>query len=92
MKLGDDLSPFWIYMKGFLFALIVVTSALLLLFEDAIWRRAVLICLLVWSSARSYYFMFYVIEKYIDCEYKFSSVYSFVVYLLQKRKNESGKR
>ena len=91
MTLGDDLSPFWIYIKGFLFALIVSTSALLLLFEDGMWRRAVLICLLIWSSARSYYFMFYVIEKYIDREYKFSSVYSFFVYLLHKSKNRSGK-
>ncbi|BBM88051.1 hypothetical protein [Candidatus Uabimicrobium amorphum] len=89
MKLGDDLNLFWIYVKGFLFIFIVVTSALLLLFEGAIWRRAMLIGVLIWSSARSYYFMFYVIEKYVDREYKFSSVYSFIVYLIQKRKTKN---
>ena len=65
------------YLKGVLFAVVLAVSAVLILIDNFGWRTAVLLCLVVWSSARLYYFMFYVIEKYVDPGYKFSGIFSF---------------
>lgn len=85
--MGDLKSNKLIYLKGFLFSIILVVSSALLLFVDEIWQRAVLIGLLIWSSARLYYFMFYVIERYVDPEYRFSGIYDFLKYLFCSRKD-----
>ncbi|MFI4848462.1 MAG: hypothetical protein ACIAZJ_05160 [Gimesia chilikensis] len=74
-----------IYLKGFLFLMILLFAAGLILFETRSWQIAVLLLLVVWSSARLYYFMFYVIEKYVDPEYKFAGIGSFLQYLLSKK-------
>lgn len=70
-----------IYLKGFLFLAILIVSASLIIFELPEWKIVVLLVLTIWASARLYYFMFYVIEKYVDPDYKFSSIYSFIKYL-----------
>lgn len=74
-----------IYLKGFLFLMILLFAAGLILFETRSWQIAILLLLVVWSSARLYYFMFYVIEKYVDPEYKFAGIGSFLQYLLRKK-------
>lgn len=80
-----DLSnPFWIKLKGILFLLIGIAVAVLLLLDDPKWQTAVLLALAIWSFCRFYYFAFYVIEKYVDPNYKFSGLISFVRYLLKK--------
>ena len=40
---------------------------------------------LVWCAARCYYFMFYVIEHYVDPAYRFSGLLAFFRYLLKDR-------
>jgi hypothetical protein len=82
----DLKNPKAMYLKGFLFLLIVMVSGAWLIFEPAIWKRILLVVLLIWSSARLYYFMFYVIENYIDSEFKFSGIFDFLKYLVGKRK------
>ena len=67
-----------IYLKGFLFLLILVASSGLILLEHPQWRVAVFLLLTIWSAARLYYFMFYVIEKYVDPAYRFAGLFSFV--------------
>lgn len=71
-----------IYLKAILFVLILLTAAALLVHDNPSWRTAVLVALVAWSSARTYYFIFYVIENYVDGEYKFAGVTSFVMYIL----------
>ena len=83
--MGDLKDPRWIYLKGFLFLLILITSTTLILVESFSWRRGLLIGLVAWSAARLYYFMFYVIEKYVDPEFKFSGIGAFVIYLIRRR-------
>ncbi len=75
-----------IYLKGFLFLMILLFAAGLILFETRSWQIAILLLLVVWSSARLYYFMFYVIEKYVDPEYKFAGIGSFLQYLFSNRR------
>jgi hypothetical protein len=74
------------YLKGLLFLVMLVVSAALLLSECCAWKTAFLLAILIWSSARLYYFMFYVIEKYVDPGYKFAGVFSFLRYLLRRRR------
>jgi hypothetical protein len=79
-----DLSdPKWMYLKASLLLLILLCSAALLLADEPSWRTAGLLALLVWASARVYYFMFYVIERYIDPSYRFSGVLSALRHLLR---------
>lgn len=77
------------YLKAVLFLFVGTISATALFFESPTLRTAFLIAVLIWSFTRLYYFMFYVIEKYIDPTFRFDSVLSAVLYMLAKRKNGS---
>jgi hypothetical protein len=84
--LGGDLKdPRWIYLKGCLFLLCGVLAGGLLLMEHPTWKGAMLLALTVWCFCRGYYFAFYVIEHYVDSEYKFAGLWSFVRYLFSRR-------
>ena len=86
MKLTGDLkSAKLIYLKGFLFLVTGLLSLADLLLDSPTLRTAFLLLITIWSFCRLYYFMFYVIEKYVDPEYKFAGLYSFLVYLLRRR-------
>lgn len=74
------------YLKAALLVAIgIVASALLLLLHPD-WRVAALLAVVVWSFCRAYYFAFYVVEHYIDGNYKFAGLTSFVRYLRTKQK------
>ena len=73
-----------LFIKGFLFLLTALLASALLLLEIFTWKRLALLALIVWAFARFYYFMFYVVEKYVDDSYKFSGIASFIVYLFKK--------
>jgi hypothetical protein len=81
----DIRSPRLLYLKGALFLFLGLLSAGLLLAEHANWKFAALLAVAIWSFCRAYYFAFYVIEHYIDPEYKFSGLWAFVQYLLRRR-------
>jgi hypothetical protein len=75
----------WMYLKAALLFLILLCSGALLLAEMPSWRTGALLALVVWASARLYYFLFYVIERYIDSSYRFSGVFSALAYFLRRR-------
>ena len=75
-----------IYLKGLLFLGILIISASLILLKLPKWEIFILLALTIWASARLYYFMFYVIENYVDPNYKFASIYSFIKYLFTRSK------
>jgi hypothetical protein len=81
-----DLTPFWIKIKALMFFVIGAVSAVLIFLSVPDWKTAVLLALVIWSFCRLYYFAFYVIEKYVDPGYKFSGLFSFLKYLLQRRR------
>jgi hypothetical protein len=84
--MGDLKDPRLMYLKGFLFLLIGLLAAAGILVENPSLRTAVLLGLAIWAFCRLYYFMFYVIEKYIDESYKFAGLSSFLVYMLKSRR------
>jgi hypothetical protein len=82
---GDLKSPFWIYVKGFLFLATGLLAGGLLLLEHPTWKDVVLLGMTVWCFCRFYYFAFYVIEHYVDGEFKFAGLGSFLRYLMTRR-------
>jgi len=86
--MGPDLKHSgWMYFKALCFGLIALICAAGLLLPAFEWRNLVLVCLLVWASARFYYFCFYVIERYIDPSFRFAGVLSVVGYVLRGGKS-----
>ena len=84
----DLTSPAWIKAKGILFLVVGVLAALLLFLEHPTWKVAVFLAVAIWCFCRFYYFAFYVIEKYVDPNYKFSGLGSFIAYLLKSRRSK----
>ena len=82
--MGDLKNTKLIYLKGWLFLAILAIASGMVLYETRNWKIAALLALIVWSSARFYYFMFYVIENYVDEKFKFAGVGSFIRYLLRR--------
>jgi len=81
----DLTNPAWIKAKGILFLLVGVLAATLLVIEHPTWKVALLLALATWCFCRFYYFAFYVIEHYVDSSYRFSGLWSFGRYLMQRR-------
>lgn len=86
MSWNRDLSPRWIYVKAVLFAIILVLSGLMIVVEERLWMRALLLPLVIWGAARLYYFMFYVIQHYVDPGYKFAGLWHCLRYLSRRRR------
>lgn len=82
--MGPDLKqPAWMFLKALCFGLIVLICSVGLLLPAFSLRQLILVCVLVWASARFYYFCFYVIERYIDPSFRFSGMGSVVGYLVR---------
>lgn len=58
----------------------------MLLAESPTLKVALLLAVAVWCFARFYYFMFYVIEHYVDPGYRFAGVWSFARYLMRRKR------
>lgn len=71
---GDLKSPALIVAKGFLFFACVGIAAGMLFAELPSWKTAVLLLVLIWAAARSYYFLFYVLHKYVDPNLRYAGL------------------
>jgi len=87
-----DLPPKWIIIKAGLFLLVIALAVAGLLLRDPHWQTLLLAIALIWAAARFYYFLFYVIEKYIDSDYRFAGVWSALEFLWKKRKGKANER
>jgi hypothetical protein len=76
----------WIFAKGLLFLLLGLVCAGLLVAEYRSLRAAALLAVTIWCFCRFYYFAFYVIERYVDPDYRFSGLGSFARYVFQRRR------
>lgn len=74
------------WLKGWLFLVIGLLSAGMLLVEHLSWRTALLLGLCVWGFCRAYYFAFYVIERWVDPSFKFSGLGHFIVHAWRSRR------
>ena len=81
----DIASPRLMYAKGVLFLVAGALAGGLLIAEAPSLRVALLLIVTVWCFARAYYFAFYVIEHYIDREFRFAGLTSVAQYLWRRR-------
>lgn len=79
-------NPKLMWLKASLLLLIGSSSACLLFLTMLSLRTGLLLALAIWAFCRTYYFAFYVIEHYVDSSYRFSGLFSFVSYVLRKRR------
>ena len=88
----DLRNPTVIWIKGLLFLLMGALASVLLLLNSPRLSVAVLFVLAVWSFCRFYYFAFYVIEHYVDSEFRFAGLIDFACYAWRKRGIDSRDR
>lgn len=80
----DLTNPAWIKVKGMLFLFLGLASAVLLYVGQPSVRTALLLVIAVWGFCRFYYFAFYVMERYVDANYRFSGLVSLARYIVKK--------
>lgn len=83
---GDLQRPGLIHLKGWLFLVIAVVCAGLLVLRTQDWPSAALLALCIWGSCRFYYYAFYVIERYIDPGFRFSGLGDLLLHLIRRRR------
>ncbi len=83
MNLFRDLkSPWLIHAKGVLFVVLGLLSATTLLIQVPTLQTFALLCITVWAFCRFYYYLFYVLERYLGRERRFSGVVDALRHLL----------
>ena len=90
--MGDIKKVWLLYLKGFLLFLTGFISSLLLVLLNLNFKTIVLLLLAIWGFCRAYYFAFYVIQHYVDPNYKFSGLIDFAKYSLRKGRSNIKKR
>lgn len=80
----DIKSPLLLKIKGALFLVLGLLAAGLLLWLTApafTWQVPVLLGLTIWAFCRTYYFCFYVMEKYADPNFRYAGLWDLFLYL-----------
>ena len=90
--MGDIRDPRLLYLKGCLFLILGTLAGAMLIRENPGLRTVLLLAITVWAFARAYYFAFYVIEHYIDSQYRFAGLGSFLRYLASRRTSRGKSR
>jgi len=81
----DLTSKTWIVAKGVLFAVIALASAGLILLESPSLKVAALLALLTWAACRFYYFLFYVLEHYVDRTMRYAGLLDLLMGMRRRR-------
>lgn len=85
MPMGDLKDPRLMLFKAALFLIIGIFASAGILIEHFSVSKLALLLLAIWAFCRLYYFCFYVIEKYIDADFKFAGLSSILVYFWRRR-------
>ena len=83
--MGDLKSSKLIVAKGILFALLAALCIALLFRQAPTASTLALAVILSWASARFYYFLFYVLEKYVDPQLRYAGIGSLLKAILRRR-------
>ena len=81
----DLKSKKWIVAKGVMFFGIASLTAALILLEVPSLRVAAYLILLVWASCRFYYFLFYVLEHYVDPTMRYAGLWDLMLGMKRRR-------
>lgn len=86
----DISNPRLLYFKGAMFVLGGAMASGLILLESPSLRTAALLGLSIWCFARAYYFAFYVIEHYVDGEYRYAGLVDFFAWSWKRFRKGAG--
>lgn len=86
--MGDLTSRGWIIAKGVMFALIVAMSGGGAVLHDEPWMRLGFLLTCVWAACRFYYFLFYVLERYVGVEGRYSGIIDLCKRLWGRRRRD----
>lgn len=75
-------NPRVICLKGALFLVLGLLASTLLIAQLPDIRYATVLAIAVWAFCRAYYFAFYVIEHYVDPNFRFAGLLHFARYAL----------
>lgn len=81
----DLTSPRVLKFKAGLFVFLGLLAGTYLLLPIFTWPRLLLFGLAVWAFSRAYHFCFYVLQHYVDPEFRYSGLGSALAYLLRGR-------
>ena len=84
----DITSPRVLYLKAALFVAAGTIAGAAILLEHPSLKVAGLLAVTVWCFARAYYFAFYVVQHYVDANYRFAGLISVMRYLLRRRRDD----
>lgn len=85
--MSDIRSPQVLYFKAILFVMLGLLASVLLIFEHPTLKVGLLLAVAIWAFARAYYFVFYVIEHYVDPGFRFAGLGAFLRYVLRRRQD-----
>ena len=71
--------------KGLMFLGLAAAAAVFLFLDSPTAKTAVLLLLLAWSASRFYYFLFYVLERYVDPKLRYAGILALLRAILSKR-------
>lgn len=80
----DITSPRLLKLKAALFVFLGVLSATYLLLPRFSWIQLGLFVLSVWAFCRAYYFCFYVLQHYVDPQFRYAGLFSALQYLFRR--------
>ena len=89
--MGDLTSRGWIIAKGLLFAVIVLLAGAGILIQDDVWIKLGLLLICLWAACRFYYFLFYVLERYVGVEGRYAGLID-LGYRLWRSRRERARR
>jgi len=85
MKITGDITTAWlIHAKGVLFVLLGTLAAALLVAEMPTLKTVALLAVTVWAFCRFYYYLFYVLDRYLGRDKPFAGVVDALCFLLRK--------
>jgi hypothetical protein len=91
MKLTDDIkTPWLIHTKGVLFVALGGLSAGLLIAEMPTVRTIALLGVTIWAFCRFYYYLFYVLDRYLGREKRFAGVLDAVRHVIKNARRTRG--
>ena len=82
--MADLKSKKLIVVKGVLFLIIALCSFGLILIQLPSFDIVLLLLCLIWSACRFYYFLFYVLEKYVDSSLRYAGILALIQAIIKK--------
>lgn len=92
MRITSDIKhPWLIHTKGALFVALGAVSGALLVAQMPTLKTAALLAITVWAFCRFYYYLFYVLERYLG-QKRFAGVFAALRFLLFEAKGPKPQR